>query len=102
MQKFSVIIAIYNRAEFLTRIVQSVLRRISSSLEVMCIEDASTNDSARLLKCLQAEDSRIKIVCHKKTKERTVYEKVLPCMNTVIIFYFWIVRMNLKWPPVKL
>lgn len=62
MQTISIIVPIYNRAEFLTATVQSVLQQTYANLEVICVDDCSTDESVKILERLQAEDARINIV----------------------------------------
>lgn len=66
MQTISIIIPIYNRAEFLTASVRSVLQQSYSNVEVICVDDASTDGTAKTLQQLQTQDSRIKVVRHSK------------------------------------
>lgn len=66
MQTISIIIPIYNRAEFLTTSVRSVLQQSYSNVEVICVDDASTDGTEKTLQQLQTQDSRIKVVRHSK------------------------------------
>lgn len=60
--KISVIIPVYNTAEYLPRCLDSVLQNTYQNLEVICINDGSTDDSADVLKGYSESDSRIIIV----------------------------------------
>lgn len=66
MQTISIIIPMYNRAEFLTASVRSVLQQSYSNVEVICVDDASTDGTAKTLQRLQTQDSRVKVVRHSK------------------------------------
>lgn len=57
--KISVIIPIYNTAEYLPRCLDSVLQNTYRSLEIICVNDGSTDDSAVILEWYAAADSRI-------------------------------------------
>ena len=57
--KISVIIPIYNTAAYLPRCLDSILRNTYQSLEIICVNDGSTDDSAVILERYAAADSRI-------------------------------------------
>jgi len=57
--KISVIIPIYNTAEYLPRRLDSILNSTYQNLEVLCINDGSTDESAAILKRYATEDSRV-------------------------------------------
>lgn len=57
--KISVIIPIYNTAEYLPRCLDSILKNTYKNLEVICINDGSTDDSAVIMNRYAAADSRI-------------------------------------------
>ena len=62
----SVVIPCYNYAHYLPQSVYSVTRgQAGVELEVIVIDDASTDDSAAVASTLQAEDSRIKLIRHQ-------------------------------------
>lgn len=58
-EKISVIIPIYNTAEYLSRCLDSVLKNTYKNLEVICVNDGSTDDSTVIMKRYAAADSRI-------------------------------------------
>lgn len=57
--KISVIIPIYNTAEYLPRCLDSILNNTYQNLEVICINDGSIDESAVILERYAAADSRI-------------------------------------------
>lgn len=57
--KISVIIPIYNTAEYLPRCLDSILNNTYRNLEIICINDGSTDDSAAIVERYAAADSRI-------------------------------------------
>lgn len=57
--KISVIIPIYNTAEYLSRCLDSVLHNTYQNLEIICVNDGSADDSAVILERYAAADSRI-------------------------------------------
>lgn len=56
----SVVIPTHNRSHLLTRAVESVLRQTWRNLEVIVVDDASTDDTPELLARLAATDARVK------------------------------------------
>lgn len=74
--KFSIIIPIYNREKFIKNTVQSALEQTYSNIELICLDDASTDDSLNILKALQKKDSRIKIVEQAKNMGTHMARKV--------------------------
>lgn len=72
MQKeplISVVIPTYNRANTILKSVNSVLNQTYKNIEVIVVDDCSTDDTLGLLK--QINDSRLKIICHEKNKGHT-------------------------------
>lgn len=57
--KISVIIPIYNTAEYLPRCIDSILNNTYKNLEIICIDDGSTDESSVILERYAATDSRI-------------------------------------------
>lgn len=66
MIKFSIIIPIYNRATFLEQSLKSVLEQTYKNIEVVCVNDCSSDKSLELLTEHSKNDIRIKIVNHEK------------------------------------
>lgn len=55
----SVIIPIYNMEQYLARCLDSVLNNTYRNLEVLCVDDGSTDSSAEILRAYAEKDSRI-------------------------------------------
>lgn len=66
--KISVIIPVYNVYESLSECLKSVIHQTFSDFEIICINDASTDDSLNILEKYSLEDNRIRIVNHEKNK----------------------------------
>lgn len=58
----SIIVPVYNVQEYLERCVVSLLHQTYHNLEIILIDDGSTDDSPKLCKELQNRDARIKFV----------------------------------------
>lgn len=59
--KISVIMPIYNAHEYLQECIHSVQRQTMRDVEILCVDDGSTDDSYKILKELQQSDRRIHI-----------------------------------------
>lgn len=58
----SVIIPIYNTAKYLKKCIESVLNQTFEDIEVICVNDCSSDDSPEILKEYSLSDNRIKII----------------------------------------
>lgn len=61
MAEVSVIVPVYNASRYLEQCVRSALRQTVPGLEVICVDDGSTDDSVRILRRIQEEDARVRI-----------------------------------------
>lgn len=64
--KISVLMPVYNVKDYLRTAVESVLNQTLSDIELICVDDASTDGSADILREYAARDSRVKLVFHQK------------------------------------
>ena len=62
MPKISIIIPVYNVAEYLPKCLDSILAQTLSDIEVICINDGSTDNSSDILQNYSSKDKRIKII----------------------------------------
>lgn len=66
MPKISVIIPVYNTASWLEECLNSVVNQTLSDLEIICVDDASTDKSGSILKQYAHKDKRIQIITLKE------------------------------------
>lgn len=59
--KVSIIIPVYNTAPYLTEAINSVLRQTLREIQIICVNDGSTDNSLQILQKLASGDSRIQI-----------------------------------------
>lgn len=58
----SVIVPVYNAQKYITRCLDSILTQTVSALEVICVDDGSTDNSAALIEKAARRDSRIRLI----------------------------------------
>lgn len=63
--KVSIIIPIYNTAERLPGCLDSVLNQTYRNLEIILVDDGSTDDSPAIIQTYAQKDSRIKVITQK-------------------------------------
>lgn len=62
----SVIVPNYNNARFIRECLESVVQQRYPRIEVVVCDDASTDDSVRVVSAMMQTDSRIKLICNEK------------------------------------
>ena len=68
MLKISIIIPNYNNAKYLERCLLSVIRQTYKNIEIVCVDDKSTDNSLIILQKYQRLDKRIKVIALTKNK----------------------------------
>lgn len=65
--KVSILVPVYNVEKFLNQCIDSILAQTLQDIEIICINDGSTDSSLQILQEYQKKDSRIKIINKKNT-----------------------------------
>lgn len=65
MPKVSVIIPVYNAEKYLNKCLESLINQTLSDIEIICINDGSTDNSLKILQEYAQKDSRIRIIDKK-------------------------------------
>lgn len=65
MLKISVIVPIYNTGKYLHRCLESILAQTYKKLEIILVDDGSTDNSGKICNYYAQKDERIKVI-HKK------------------------------------
>ena len=60
--KISIIIPVYNTKRYLRKCLDSVINQTLKEIEIICINDASTDSSKDILEEYSSKDKRIKII----------------------------------------
>ena len=66
MPKISVLIPAYNVESYIAECLDSVLRQSLQDFEIICIDDASTDNTLSILREYEVRDNRIKVYTHDK------------------------------------
>lgn len=64
----SVIVPVYNVEKYLERCIDSILKQTYSNLEILLIDDGSSDNSGKICDEYAKKDNRIKVI-HKKMVE---------------------------------
>lgn len=66
MPKVSVVMSVYNEEKYLQESIESVLHQTLKDFEFVVINDASTDNSARILEKIAVNDERLRIINNEK------------------------------------
>ena len=75
--KVSVIIPVYNTAEFLPQCLDSVINQTLKDIEIICIDDGSTDNSLQILQEYAKKDDRIIVLTQENQKQGAARNKGL-------------------------
>lgn len=66
--KISVIVPIHNTEPYLQRCLQSLLAQTFAEIEIICVDDASPDNSAAIVHKLAKKDKRIRLIRHQRNR----------------------------------
>ena len=86
--RFTVIVPIFNRIQYIPETLDSVIRQTYTDLEIICVDDCSSDRSPVLLQDYAKTDLRIKVLTHAKNKGLYLARKtgVLNASGDYILF----------------
>lgn len=86
--KVSIIIPVHNAEKYLEQSVGGVINQTLKDIEIICVDDASTDDSLRILNEYANRDSRVKVFHHDVSKSALGARKtgVLAAKGEYIMF----------------
>ena len=73
----TVLMPVYNAEKFLAESINSILSQTYSDFELLILDDASTDNSLKIIRTHAKEDKRIKILVNKTNQGK---------LNVVIVF----------------
>lgn len=66
LPKLSIIIPVYNTSKYLSECLDSIINQTLTEIEIICVDDCSTDNSWEILSAYEKKDSRIKIFRQEK------------------------------------
>ena len=60
--KVSIVVPIYNKELYLQECLESIINQTFNDIEIICIDDGSTDNSLKMIKEYAKKDSRIKLI----------------------------------------
>ena len=67
--KVSVIVPVYNTEKYLQKCLNSLINQTLKDIEIICINDGSTDNSENIIRMFAKEDSRIKLINQENKKQ---------------------------------
>lgn len=61
----AVVLVAHNMAEYLDRCITSIINQTYKDLEIIIVDDGSTDSSAEIIKRFRQNDPRIKLICQE-------------------------------------
>ena len=77
MPKISIIIPVYNTEKYLPKCIDSVINQTFSNIEIICINDGSTDKSLEILNDYEQKDNRIIVLSQENSKQGTARNRGL-------------------------
>ena len=68
--KVSIIVPVFNASSYLNECLNSLINQSLSDIEIICIDDASTDNSIDILNEYAARDKRIRLISHTENKHQ--------------------------------
>lgn len=65
MTEVSIIVPVYNGEKLLPRCLDSLLGQTLADVEILCVDDASTDGTGRVLAEYAARDARVRVITHR-------------------------------------
>jgi len=79
--KASIIIPIYNEERYLEQCLDSVCGQTLKEIEIICVDDGSTDRTPEILEKYSGKDSRIRIITQKNKFAGTARNRGMECAS---------------------
>lgn len=79
--KISVIIPVFNAEEYLRKCLDSIILQTYENLEIICVNDGSTDSSEQILNEYAQKDSRIVVINQQNSGQSIARNKGLECVT---------------------
>lgn len=96
IEKLSVIVAIYNVEEYLINCIDSIIRQTYKHLEIILVDDGSTDSCGAICDTFSKRDKRIKVI-HKKNGGRISarYAGLLEQRRNILLLWMETIGLSL-------
>ena len=78
MPQISVIIPVYNASDFLSTCLDSALNQTLKDIEIICVDDGSSDNSLRILRQYARQDKRIRVLHQTNQGHRPLPQGMFP------------------------
>lgn len=86
--KVSVIIPVYNAEKYIGQMLKSVLEQSLKEIEIICVNDGSSDNSCNIIRSFMKQDSRIMLLEQPKSNAGTARNKgLLKAKGQYIVFW---------------
>lgn len=67
MDKVTIIVGVYNGEKYLKECIESIINQTYKNLEIILVDDESTDNSKAIIEKFKKNDKRIKLICQKNS-----------------------------------
>ena len=75
--RVSIIVPVYNQAEYLPKCLDSLIGQTLKEIEIICVDDGSTDNSLKVLQEYAVKDKRIKVLTQSHQKQYVARQKAM-------------------------
>ena len=93
----TVLMPVYNADKFLDESINSILSQTYSEFELLILDDASTDNSLKIIKAYAKEDKRIKVLVNQKNRGEAKCRNIL-LKNSKTEFIAWMDADDISLP----
>lgn len=83
----SVVVPVYNQERFIGRCLRSILGQTNNSIEVIVVNDGSTDNSERIISNIASRDKRVVLVNQRNSGEAAARKKGYSCAKGEFIMF---------------
>lgn len=97
----SIIVPVYNVATYLREGLDSILRQEVQDIEVICVDDCSSDSSPDILKEYQAKDNRIQFIRQSENKGPSATRNIGINMlkENILLFSIQMIKWKIIYMP---
>ncbi|WP_297981892.1 glycosyltransferase family 2 protein [uncultured Methanobrevibacter sp.] len=88
MTKISVIVPVYNCEDYIEESMKSILSQSYEDIEVICVDDGSSDNSLEILRSLESKDSRLKVYSQENQGASAARNNAMKKMTGDYVYFF--------------